>query len=89
MATKLKAGDEVVVIAGAHRGKRGRVLSMLTKKDRVIVEGVNMVKKHERKTQENPEGSISEREGSLHRSNVMLAATYDSRRTSQPAASAE
>lgn len=89
MATKLKAGDEVVVIAGAHRGKRGRLLSILTSKNRVIVEGVNMVKKHERKTQENPEGAITEREGSIHRSNVMLASTYDSKRSKQPAAAAE
>ncbi len=79
MASKFKQGDEVVVIAGAHKGKRGRIMSIITKKDRVIVEGVNMIKKHERKTQENPEGSISEREGSIHRSNVMLASRYDAK----------
>lgn len=88
MATKLKSGDEVVVIAGAHRGKRGRILNVLPKKDRVLVEGVNLIKKHERKTQENPDGAITEREGSIHRSNVMLAATYDAKR-GNPAAAAE
>ncbi len=81
MATRLKSGDEVVVIAGAHKGKRGRVLSFIPSKNRVLVEGVNLRKKHERKSQENPEGAITEREASLHRSNVMLAETYNARAT--------
>ncbi|MGJ3243201.1 MAG: 50S ribosomal protein L24 [Opitutales bacterium] len=79
MAHSIKRGAEVVVIAGAHKGQRGKVLEMLTRKDRVVVEGVNLVKKHERKTQENPEGAIVEREGSLHISNVMLAERFDAR----------
>lgn len=79
MAKKLKAGDEVVVIAGAHKGRRGRVLSYQPVKNRVIVEGVNLRKKHERKSQENPEGAITEREASLHRSNVILASVYDAK----------
>ena len=79
MTKTLKTGDEVVVIAGAHKGQRGRILSFLPAKNRVIVEGVNIRKKHEPKSQENPEGSISEREAPLHRSNVMLAETYDAK----------
>ena len=70
MSSKLKKGDEVVVIAGDHKGSKGRILEVLRTKNRVLVEGVNLVKKHERKTQENPQGSIVEREASIHFSNV-------------------
>lgn len=79
MSKQLKSGVEVVVIAGAHKGRRGRVMSYLPAKNRVIVEGVNLRKKHEKKTQENPEGAIVEREAPLHRSNVMLASEFDAR----------
>jgi len=78
--THVKRGDEVVVIAGSHSGKRGRVLEIIARKDRAIVEGVAMVKKHQPKTQEQPEGAIVEREGSVHISNLMLASRYDARR---------
>ena len=70
MANKLKKGDEVVVISGDHKGSKGKILQMLREKNRVIVEGVNMVKKHEKKTQDNPQGAIIEREASLHFSNI-------------------
>ena len=70
MANKLKKGDEVVVIAGDHKGSKGKILEVLREKNRVLVEGVNLVKKHERKTQDNPQGSIIEREASIHLSNV-------------------
>ena len=70
MSSKLKKGDEVVVIAGDHKGSIGKILEVLRTKNRVLVEGVNLVKKHERKTQENPQGSIVEREASIHFSNV-------------------
>ena len=70
MANKLKKGDEVVVISGDHKGNKGKILQMLREKNRVIVEGVNMIKKHEKKTQDNPQGAIIEREASLHFSNV-------------------
>lgn len=72
----IKAGDEVVVIAGNHRGTRGKVMQVLPKANRILVEGVNKRKHHEKKSQENPEGSISERENPIHISNVMLAARY-------------
>ena len=73
MAKSVKKGDEVIVIAGDHKNKKGKVLQVIRGKNRVIVEGVNMIKKHERKTQDNPQGSIIEREASIHYSNVKLA----------------
>ncbi|HKS36043.1 MAG TPA: 50S ribosomal protein L24 [Verrucomicrobiae bacterium] len=75
----VKKGDEVVVIAGTERGKRGRVISVLTGKQRVIVEGVKLMKKHMRKSQQHPQGAIIEREGSVHVSNVMQAGSFDAR----------
>jgi large subunit ribosomal protein L24 len=75
----VKKGDEVVVIAGAERGKRGKVISVESAKERVIVEGVRMIKKHMRKNQNNPEGAIIEREGTVHISNVMTAEKFDAR----------
>ena len=74
MASKIKKGDEVVVISGDHKGSKGKVLEVLRKNDRILVEGVNLIKKHEKKTQENPQGSIVEREASLHISNIRRSA---------------
>ena len=73
----VKRGQEVVVIAGSHKGKTGKVLEVLTAKNRVRVEGVAMIKRHMKKSQEHPQGSIVEREGSVHISNLMLKATFD------------
>lgn len=78
----VKRGDEIVVITGKDKGKRGKIVSVLTKKNRVYVEGVNIQKKHLRKTQQSPNGSIVEREGSIHVSNVMKAEKFDARRAS-------
>jgi large subunit ribosomal protein L24 len=75
----VKKNDQVVVIAGADKGKRGRVISVLTEKQRVIVEGVRMTKKHMRKSQQNPQGAIVDREGTIHISNVMKADAFDAR----------
>jgi large subunit ribosomal protein L24 len=75
----VKKGEEVVVIAGAHKGKRGKIISILPLKQRVIVEGVAMIKRHTRKSQQHPQGAIVEREGSVHVSNVMNASAYDAR----------
>ena len=75
----VKRGDEVVVIAGSQKGKRGKIISVLGEKQRVIVEGVRMIKRHTRKSQQHPQGAIVEREGSLHISNVMLAGRFDER----------
>lgn len=75
----VKKGDEVVVIAGAERGKRGKIIKIESKKQRVIVEGVRMIKKHMRKNQNQPQGAIIEREGTIHISNVMAAEKFDAR----------
>lgn len=66
----VKKGDQVAVIAGKEKGKSGKIIAVLAKKQRVIVEGLQMIKKHERKSQNNPNGAIVEREGSIHISNV-------------------
>ena len=73
----VKKGDEVVIISGSNKGKRGKVIQILAKKDRVIVEGIKMIKKHTKRSQAQPQGAIIEREGSVHLSSVMLAETYD------------
>jgi large subunit ribosomal protein L24 len=70
--THVKRGDEVEVIAGNHKGESGRVLQVVPAKNQVIVEGVRMIKKHVKRSQDNPEGAIVEREGPLHISNVRL-----------------
>jgi large subunit ribosomal protein L24 len=66
-----------VVIAGTARGERGRVIEVLPDKGRVIVEGLKMIKKHTKRSQQNPEGAIIEREGTISLSNVMRAERYD------------
>jgi large subunit ribosomal protein L24 len=68
----LRKGDQVVVIAGKEKGKRGRVLRLLTEKGRVVVERVNLVKRHTKPTQRNPRGGILEKEAGLEASNVAL-----------------
>ena len=66
---KIKKGDSVIVITGKDKGKLGNVLSILKDKDRVIVQGVNIIKRHRKATQESP-GKIEEIEASIHISNV-------------------
>ena len=69
---RIKKGDKVKVITGAYKGTIGEVTKAFPKEDKVIVEGVNMVKKHLRPTQQNPDGGIVEKEAKIHVSNVML-----------------
>lgn len=71
MAAKIKKGDKVVVLAGKDRGKDGEVLQVMPTEDRVVVRGVNLVKKHQKQTQ-TEQGGIISREASLHISNVAL-----------------
>lgn len=86
----VKKNDEVVVIAGANKGKRGRVIAVEGKKQRLLVEGVRMIKRHMRKSQQYPNGQIVEREGSIHISNVVKAEVYDARAAKRaPAAPAQ
>ena len=68
----VKTGDKVKIITGKDKGKEGVVLKTLRKKDRVIVEGINIVKKHRKASQTNVTGGILEEEASVHVSNVML-----------------
>jgi large subunit ribosomal protein L24 len=68
----IRKGDQVVVIAGKEKGKRGRVLRLLTAKERVVIERVNLVKRHTKPTQRQPRGGILEKEGSVEASNVAL-----------------
>ncbi len=68
----IKKGDTVVVIAGEKKGQKGKVLEVLRKTERAIVEGVNMVKKHARPSAKNPQGGIIEQEAPIHVSNLML-----------------
>jgi large subunit ribosomal protein L24 len=68
----VRKGDQVVVVAGKEKGKRGRVLRLMTEKDRVVIERINMVKRHTKPTQRNPRGGILEKEGSVNVSNVAL-----------------
>jgi large subunit ribosomal protein L24 len=68
----VRKGDQVEVIAGNFRGSTGAVLEVLSSKQRVVVEGVRMIKRHLRKSQDNPQGKIAEREGPIHISNVKV-----------------
>ena len=68
----VKKGDHVEVISGNFRGSSGRILAVFPGKQRVVVEGVRIIKKHLRKSQDNPSGKIAEREGPVHISNVKL-----------------
>ncbi len=68
----VKRGDTVQVISGNHRGSSGRILKVLPDKAQVIIEGVRLIKKHQRKTQDNPNGAIIQREGPIHISNVKI-----------------
>lgn len=68
----VKKGDTVVVITGKDAGKKGKVLQVVTDKNRVVVEGVNIVKRHTKPSQANPQGGIISKEAPIHASNVML-----------------
>lgn len=68
----VKKGDTVVVIAGKDKGKKGRVLQAIPKENRVIVEGVNLITKHQKPNQQMQQGGIVNREAAIHVSNVML-----------------
>ena len=82
----VKRGDQVVVIAGSQKGKTGKVLEILAVKERARVEGLAMIKRHLKKSQEHPLGSITEREGSIHISNLMLQKDFDASGRRKPAA---
>ena len=68
----VRKGDQVEVIAGNHRGSTGKVLAVMARQQRVLIEGVRMIKRHLKKSQDNPQGQIAEREGPIHISNVKV-----------------
>jgi large subunit ribosomal protein L24 len=72
MRFHVKKGDQVTVISGNNRGASGKVLQVLPKKQQVLIEGVRIIKKTQRKSQDNPNGAIITREGPIHISNVKL-----------------
>ncbi|MGE0661975.1 MAG: 50S ribosomal protein L24 [Hyphomonadaceae bacterium] len=72
MTARIRKDDTVIVIAGKDKGRSGRVLKVLTKEDRVVVEGVNMVKRHTKPDIANPNGGVISKEAPLHASNVAL-----------------
>jgi large subunit ribosomal protein L24 len=72
MAAKIKKGDRVVVLTGKDKGRQGAVLQVLPKDSRVVVEGLNMVQRHTRPSQGDPQGGIKNKEASIHVSNVAV-----------------
>jgi large subunit ribosomal protein L24 len=84
MPARIRKGDQVMVISGKDRGKTGTVLAVMPKKERVTVEGLNMIKRHQRPTQTaggQRGGGVIEREGPIHVSNVMLVDPKDGKPT--------
>ena len=82
----VRRGDTVQVISGNHRGATGKILEVRAAKSQVVIEGVRMVKKHQRKSQKHPNGAIIEREGPVHISNVKLLEKADTGTKSKKAA---
>ena len=72
MAAKIKKGDRVVVLAGKDKGRQGNVLKVMPKEERVLVQGLNMVQRHTRPSQADPQGGIKHKEAPLHVSNVAV-----------------
>ncbi len=69
---RVRKNDQVIVIAGNYKGKKGKVLKVFPENQRIIVEGVNFIKRHTRPSQQNPQGGIIEKEAAIHVSNVMV-----------------
>jgi large subunit ribosomal protein L24 len=86
----VKKGDEVEVICGNFKGSSGKILEVIPRKQQVLIEGVRIIKKHLRKSQDNPQGKIAEREGPIHISNVKVIEKKAEKKTkAKPKAKAE
>lgn len=72
MSLRIKKGDKVVVLAGKDKGKHGKVLHVFPRTNRALVENINMIKKHVRKSQKNPQGGLIQQEATVHISNIAL-----------------
>ncbi len=81
MKWKLKKGDEVEVVAGNNKGSRGKIIKFFPESQRVTVQGVHFVKKHQKATRDNPKGGIVQKEASIHMSNVMLVCSQTGKPT--------
>jgi len=75
MKIKIKKDDNVLVIAGEHKGSKGKVVKIIKEKNRAIVEGVNMIKKHAKPSAQNPQGGIIEKEAAIHVSNLSIVSS--------------
>ena len=75
MKIKIKKDDNILVIAGEHKGSEGKVIKIIKEKNRAIVEGVNMIKKHAKPSAQNPQGGIIEKEAAIHISNLSLVSS--------------
>jgi large subunit ribosomal protein L24 len=78
---KLKSGDQVVVTAGDHKGSEGKIMRVFGEKNKAIVEGVNMVKKHQKPSAASPQGGITEKEAPIHISNLSIVDPKDGKAT--------
>ncbi|HEV8324416.1 MAG TPA: 50S ribosomal protein L24 [Myxococcota bacterium] len=78
---RIRKGDEVIIVAGKEKGKRGRVLRVVPEKGKVFIEKLNLVKRHQRPNQKYPQGGIVEKEAAIHLSNVMLIDPKDGKPT--------
>jgi len=85
LKSHVNRGDIVRVIAGNHRGAEGKILQVIRGKDQVLIEGVRMIKKHMRKSQDHPNGAIIEREGPIHLSNVRRIEAAEKKKETAPA----
>lgn len=83
MKLKIKRGDNVIIISGSYKGKKGVVLKIDYNRMRIVVEGINIRKHHKKSTQENPKGAIIECESPISYSNVMLTEVFEKRRIKQ------
>jgi len=68
----IRKNDQVVVVSGVHKGKKGKVLKVFPKESRILIEGVNLIKRHTRPSQKSPQGGIVEKEAPIHASNAMV-----------------
>ena len=68
----IRKNDQVVVVSGVHKGKKGKVLKVFSKESRILIEGVNLIKRHTRPSQKSPQGGIVEKEAPIHASNAMV-----------------
>ncbi|MFL2590418.1 MAG: 50S ribosomal protein L24 [Flavobacteriaceae bacterium] len=80
---KIKVGDFVKVIAGSNKGSEGKVVNIIKKREKVIIEGLNLVKKHIKPNSKNPQGGIEEKESPIHISNISIVNNVENKKTAK------